>query len=201
MIEKLDLFFEGKTKKDILYMHLAVVLLIGFIVFYFIFPISSSYQKKEENNYKNNVSTLSNLKIRKNTYISQIARLIKTKKRLKLSKNSLYKEQVFFNDLISLLDFAKFDKYKWSKYVTNIVYNSKNEGLELIDFKNNVYNDLNDTINKKMDIIVNSKGKFKNFITYMYKYEVTKELIRVSELKASDKGEYMIKFTLYGYDK
>jgi len=201
MISKLDNFFEGKTKKDIVYIHIAALSLIGFIVFYFIYPISSSYQTREEQHYKNNVNRLNNLKKKKNNYLSQIMYLNRINKQLKLSKISLYKNSTFFDDLVSLLDFAKFDKYKWADYMKNIVYNSKEEGLSLIDFKNNVYNDNNDTINRKMDVIVFSNGKFKNFINYMYKYENTKELLRINELKVSDKGNYMIKFTLYGYDK
>ena len=202
MIEKLDLFFEGKTKKDILYIYAAVILLIGFIIFYFIYPIASEYKQKQTRNYKNNVNTLSQLQTRKNINISQIANLTKTNKKLKLSKNSLYKEMVFFEDLISLLDFAKFDKYKWSSYMKNIVDNAKDEGLELIKFENNIYNDINNSnIDKKMEMEVYLKGNFKNLIYYIYKYENSKELLRINELKVSDKGNYMIKFTLYGYGK
>ena len=201
MIKQLDLFFEGKSKKDVLYIHLAAVLFIGFIIFYFVYPVAASYQAEQEKKHKNNVNNLSNLNMQKNSYLGQIVNLTKTKKRLQLSKKSLYKEMVFFNDLVSLLDFAKFDKYKWAYYMKDIVYNAKDEGLDLIKFDNTLYNERNGTINRKMDITVNGRGKFKNFISYIYKYENTKQLIRINGLEASDKGEYMIKFTLYGYDK
>jgi ArsR family metal-binding transcriptional regulator len=103
---------------------------------------------------------------------------------------------------VSLLDFAEFNKYKWANYVKNVVDNAKNEGLKLIDFKNELYKDKkNSLINKKMDIIVNVNGEYKNLIYYIYKYENTKELLRVNELKINDKGNYMIKFSLYGYKK
>jgi len=203
MIEKLDLFFEGKSKKDVIYLFVAVAGLIGFVIFYFIYPISSDYRTKEQNNYKANTNKLANLKNKKNNTISKIAYLTKNNKKLKLSKNSLHKEMVFFEDLVSLLDFAKFDKYKWSNYMKNIVDNAKEEGLELVDFQNNIFNDSNNSnsVNKKMEMTINLKGDFKNLIYYAYKYENDKELLRVNELNISDKGNYMIKFTLYGYGK
>jgi len=199
MIRKLDALFEGKSKKDIIYMHLAAISLIGFIAFYFIYPIASSYSSKEEKQFKNNSDKLNTLKIKRNVYTAQIALLMRDKNKIMKEKNNLYKQKMFFNDLVDLLDFAKFDKYKWANYVQNIVYNAKNEGLKLMKFENYLYDDNNTTINKKMDVIINTTGKFKNFISYIYKYENTKELIRVNELNISDKGEYMIKFTLYGY--
>ena len=199
MIQQLDALFEGKSKKDILYMHLAAISLIGFIVFYFIYPMADKYSSQEEQQFQDHSTKLNTLNIKKNADIAQIARLTRDKKKMLAKKNSLYKQKIFFNDLISLLDFAKFDKYKWANYVQNIVYNAKDEGLKLIKFENYLYDDNNTTINKKMDVVINANGKFKNFITYIYKYENTKQLIRINELEVSDKGEYMIKFTLYGY--
>jgi len=203
MIKKLDLFFEERSKKDLIYFFIAVAGLIGFVIFYFIYPISSDYRTKQQNNYKANTNKLVDLKNKKNSTISNIAYLIKNNKKLKLSKNSLYKDTIFFQDLVSLLDFAKFDKYKWSNYMKNIVDSAKEEGLELINFQNTIFDDSNDSnhISKKMQMIINLKGNFKNLISYAYKYENNKELLRINELNISDKGNYMIEFTLYGYGK
>ncbi|GAX87290.1 conserved hypothetical protein [Lebetimonas natsushimae] len=198
----LDKFFENKTKKDILYIHIMTIFLIGFIIYYFIYPVSSSYQIRQKNNYSHNMEKLNKLKIQKNTFTVQIINLTKTIKKLSLKKISLHKQKLFFDDLVSLLDFAEFNKYKWANYVKNIVHDAKNEGLKLIDFKNELFNDNNNTfINKKMDITVNIKGEYKNLIYYIYKYENTKELLRVNELNINEKGDYMIKFSLYGYKK
>jgi hypothetical protein len=133
---------------------------------------------------------------------AQIINLNKTIKELSLTKTTLHKQKLFFDDLVSLLDFAEFNKYKWASYVKNVVKDAKNEGLKLIDFKNKLYNNNdNNYINKKMDITVNVNGEYKNLIYYIYKYENTKELLRVNELNINDKGKYMIKFSLYGYKK
>jgi hypothetical protein len=198
----LDKFFENKSKKDIIYIHIIAIFLIGFIIYYFIYPMTSSFEKKEKSKYNHNLQVLNNLKIKKNVYTAQIINLKKTIKKLSLQKMSLHKQKLFFDDLVSLLDFAEFDKYKWAKYMKGIVDNAKNEGLTLIDFTNILYDNKDDKlINKKMDISVNVKGEFKNLIYYLYKYENTKELIRVSDLNISDKGNFMIKYTLYGYEQ
>jgi hypothetical protein len=198
----LDKFFEKKNKKDILYIHIMTIFLIGFVIYYFIYPISFDFRTNQEKNYNQNIQSLNNLKTQKNVYISQIGMLNKTIKKLILTKNSLNKQKLFFDDLVSLLDFAEFNKYKWADYVKSIVYDAKNEGLKLIDFTNTLNTDKNGKfINKKMDITVNINGEFKNLITYLYKYENTKELLRISELNGSDKGSFMIKYSLYGYEQ
>jgi hypothetical protein len=198
----LDKFFENKTKKDILYIHIMSIFLIGFIIYYFIYPVSSSFQKIQKKNYDQNIQTFNKLKIQKNIFSVQIIKLNNNIKKLSLEKNSLHKQKLFFDDLVSLLDFAEFNKFKWANYVKSIIHDAKNEGLKLINFYNTLYYDNNNSfINKKMDITVNVKGEYKNLLYYLYKYENVKELIRVNELNASDKGEYMIKFSLYGYKK
>jgi hypothetical protein len=199
----LDEFFKNKNKKDILYIHIIAIFLIGFIIYYFIYPLSGSFQEREENNYKHNIQTLNNLNNKKNLTKLQIIKLNRYIKKLSSQKIVLHKQKQFFDQLVSLLDFAEFDKYKWVKYVKYIVYDSKNEGLQLIDFKNDLINDTNEShiVNKKMSIVVNLKGKYKNLISYLYKYENTKELLRADEIKINDKGEFMIKYFLYGYEK
>jgi hypothetical protein len=198
----LDKFFENKSKKDIIYIHIMAIFLIGFVIYYFIYPMSSSFKDIQRKTYNQNVQTLNKLKLQKNIFTVQIVNLTKTIKKLSLTKNALKKQKFFFDDLISLLDFAEFNKYKWAEYVKKIVYDAKNEGLKLINFKNTLYSDKNKKfINKKMDIIINIKSEFKNLISYLYKYENTKELLRINELKGNDKGEFMIKYSLYGYEQ
>jgi hypothetical protein len=195
----LDALFEGKSKKDILYLYASVVLAIGFIIFYFIYPMSASFKEKEEKKYKENTQKLSQLKSQKNVFNAQIIMLTKQIKQISLQKNSLQKQKVFFDDLLNLLDFIEFDKYKWADYFKHIVDGAKEEGLDLIDFTNKIYNNDKNIVNKKMDIIIHTKGNYKNLISYIYRYENTKELIRVDELNITDKGDFMIKFVLYGY--
>jgi uncharacterized membrane protein SpoIIM required for sporulation len=88
----LDKFFENKTKKDILYIHIITIFLIGFIIYYFIYPISFSFIKTQKNNYNRNVQTLNQLKFRKNILIVRITNLNKTIKKLSLTKTLLHKQ-------------------------------------------------------------------------------------------------------------
>jgi hypothetical protein len=108
----LDKFFEQKNKKDILYIHIITIFLIGFVIYYFIYPISSDFKNKQVKSYNQNVQTLNRLKTKKNVFTAEIVNLTKNIKKLTLIKNSLYKQKIFFDDLVSLLDFAEFNKYK-----------------------------------------------------------------------------------------
>jgi hypothetical protein len=136
----LDKFFYNKNKRDILYIHLMAIFLVGFVIFYFIYPLSSAFKNNQEKIYNRNIQVLDNLKVKKNVYLAQIVSLTKTIKKNSLIKNSLYKQKLFFDDLISLLDFAEFNKYKWAEFLKNIVQDAKNEGLKLISFENYFYN-------------------------------------------------------------
>ena len=202
LIENIDNYFYSKPLKDTLMFYLLLVVVIGFIGFYFVLPYAQKYRDTQFKQFQNSKNTLQSLIVKNNIFNTKIYSLKKRVKKLTLKKITLKKQKDFYDELVDLLDFTKFNKYKWGKFVKNLVLNAKKEGLHVLGFTNKIFATNNKgVINKKMEINVKLNGEYKNLIYFIYRYENLKDLLRVEGININKKNIYNIKFTLYGYEK
>jgi hypothetical protein len=217
VFNKIDNYFYERDKKDFFYTILAVVSLVGFIIYYFVYPMVSEYEKVQEEKY---IKLTRKYKNTKNSIRALETRISILKRKIKKEENKvaiLKKQKMFYTELANVLDFAEFDQYKWANLVKETVIDAKNKGLEVVKVENQIY-DINTTkidnkknktkkitnmpeIVKRMDIGIELEGKYRNFIDYLYKYENRKELIRVREMNLKAPSTFYIKFSIYGYDQ
>ena len=220
-LDKIDAYYEKKDKKEFYYTLLAMILAIGFIIFYFIVPVFSEplvKNEKQVQNYENKIMPLNNqINIFNITNIKLKRELEDMKKEL----ISLKKDKDIYQEIIKTLNFINFNKYDWAQFVKLSIIDAKSQGLEVMLVKN-IYNEdkikqinkkkknikdkkinkkniKNNFIVKKVDFGLNLKGNYKNFIYYIYKYEDKKILIRVNNIKITAPNKYYIEFSLYGY--
>ena len=213
IIDKIDKYFYDKTfKKEFYYALVLLVFLIGFIIYYYIFPLVKDFDLKSKEHYNNLVTSIQEKRIRLNVLK---AKDIQSEKKLQLFKKQLIelrKEKMFFDELTSLMDFAKFNQAKWANFVQNIISDAKHEGLKVKLVENDIYNGNeqdkkkfvklpSNILVKKMSIGLNLNGNYINFIHFIYKYENRRDLIRVEKMEVKDRHDYYVKFTLYGYKK
>lgn len=201
-IEKIDNYFYSKEQKEILMTYLLVVVLIGFIFFYFLLPTAQKYSQKQHKEFLNNNSKLAIFKTTNKSLNIEIIKLKKSIKNLTLQKVALKKQKDFYEELANLLDFVEFNQQKWGNFVKNLVANATAQGLDVLGFENKVYDmKSNGSINKKMDITIKLNGDYKDLIQFIYSYENTKDLLRVEDININSDKNYQIKFVLYGYNK
>lgn len=259
ILDKIDSYYLKKGKKEFLYTVLALVLAVGFIIFYFITPDISSFKEKNEKNFQKFTIDLRENLMMLNGFKAQNIRIQRELKNMKKHLIVLNKDEVFYSQLINLLDFAKFNKYDWAFFVKNSIIDAKNLGLDVESVKNqfikdtvlkkidseirNLNNEINNIedatffvddkakayylkkmfelrnkisklkeeknkviqrytqklINPKMLFSLTLKGKYKDFIYFMYQYENIKPLIKVDNFKIEAPDKYYIEFHLYGY--
>ena len=207
IFDKIDSYYKSKDKKEFYYTLLAVVLAVGFIIFYFITPPASSFADSNEKKAQKFKMTLGQDLIILNGLKAQNIRIKRELKSIKKRDIRLNKDKVFYSQLVNLLDFANFNKDKWANFVKNSIVDAKIQGLDVKLVKN--INDENKSMGKnelsnkfivkKIDFGLNLEGKYKNFIYYMYKYENMKALIRVNNFEITAPDKYYIEFSLYGY--
>ncbi len=205
--DRLDSYFYEKNKKDFIYLIILTVFLIGFIIYYFLYPVVVNYKIKEEKKYSNLTNQYHMLNTSIRVLQTRISVLNKQIKQKQSKVATLKKQKMFYTELANLLDFAEFDQYKWANLVRETVRDAKNKGMEVKKVENEIF-DVNTTkktkmpeIVKRMDIGIELVGKYKNFIYYLYNYENRKELIRVKEMKITSPSTFYIKFSVYGYDR
>jgi len=211
-LDKIDkYFYEKESKKEFFYTLGAIVLALGFIIYYYIFPPLQNNYNKILKKYKNAI----NLKQNKMIFLALKAQNIRLNKDLKMLKEKLQKvrkEKEFFNELVNAMDFVKFNEVKWAEFVKNVIIDAQNEGLGVKLVENKIYNENEkndkkenkkepDWITKKMSIGLNLDGSYLNFINFIYKYENRKDLIRVDKIEIKNKNNFYVEFVLYGYER
>ena len=204
---KLDEYFEHRPKKEFFYAVVLVMLVIGFLIYYFIYPVATNYKETQEKRYLSLSSELNNLRVRFNVYNARVALLSKKIKEKQNLLAKLQKKKIFYSELVNLLDFAEFDQYKWANLVKSTVKDAQDKGLVVRGVTNKIYDVKIKTgekmpdIVKRMDIGISLEGKYKNFIYYLYSYEDRKELIRVKEMNITSPATFVVTFSVYGYNK
>ncbi len=206
-LDRIDDYFYSRPEKEFLYVLGLVIGIIGFLIYYYIYPVADRYESRQEKNYKKLSAQYKNLKSDVNLLRIRVSALNKHIKQRETLLANLKKKKVFYSELANLLDFAEFDQYKWANFVKEAVMNAKNKGLEVKKIANTVYDiDVADNskmpeIVKRMDIGIELEGKYKNFIYYLYSYEDRKELIRIKEMNITSPASFYIKLSIYGYNK
>lgn len=201
LINRIDDYFYKKSPKDTMMVYLMILVVIGFVVFYFLLPQAKNYRDTQMNIYTKTKSQLVSLKTKRNVLNAQIITLRKKIKNLILEKTALKKQKDFYDELANLLDFVQFNQYKWGEFVKDLVKNAKKEGLKVLGFTNKVYNNDKGLINKKMEINLNVSGAYKNLLYLIYQYEDLRDLLRIEGITIDKNKNFEVKFTLYGYEK
>ncbi|AZV46962.1 hypothetical protein C3L23_06655 [Nautilia sp. PV-1] len=201
VINRIDDYFYKKSPKDTMMVYLMILVVIGFVVFYFLLPQAKNYRDTQMNIYIKTKSQLVSLKTKRNVLNAQIITLRKKIKNLILEKTALKKQKDFYDELANLLDFVQFNQYKWGEFVKDLVKNAKKEGLKVLGFTNKVYNNDKGLINKKMEINLNVSGAYKNLLYLIYQYEDLRDLLRIEGITIDKNKNFKVKFTLYGYEK
>jgi hypothetical protein len=222
IFDKIDSYFESRDKKEFYYVLAFIVLLIGFVIYYYIFPLAQDYKEKEENLNKDLKQEIAKLNTDISVLRSKIFALNKKISQLKSDLGKVKKEKIFYEELAKLLDFVNFNQYVWGQFVKGCVDDARRNGLEVVDIKNVLYTQQKEEpkkvkklsrkkevkkpqkqkfISKKLDVTLTLKGDYKNFIWYIYDYENRKELIRVSQMKILSPNSFSVTFSLYGKEQ
>ncbi|WP_457564672.1 hypothetical protein [Caminibacter sp.] len=207
VFERIDSYFYQRPKKEFIYILILIVLITGFLIYWFVFPAVEKYYAEQKQKFATLTNEFNNLQLRLNVFNARKTILAKKIKQNENKLASLQKKKIFYSELINLLDFAEFDQYKWANLVKSTVADAKSKGMIVKGITNKIY-DVNITtgkempnIVKRMDIGISLEGKYKNFIYYLYSYEDRKELIRVKEMNITSPATFQVVFSVYGYNK
>ncbi|WP_456488724.1 hypothetical protein [Caminibacter pacificus] len=205
-LKSIDNYFYSRSKKEAIYIYLLIAIVIGFVVFYFVYPKAQAYAINQKNLNEKLLTKRSSLQTTQRVLETRVTVLNKKIKELSSQLEILKKQKTFYTELASLLNFANFDQYKWAQLVKESVDAAKDEGMKVIKISNNIYNDKNvtkktDFLVKRMDMDMYLKGDYKNFIFYVYNFENRKDLIKVSEINVTSPTQYYLKISIYGFVK
>ena len=200
-LEELDNFLESQNDAEQKIIFFLPILIIGFIMYYFIFPITDELVTKVENeNYQ--------LKLQLNTKNNQIMKTINTMNKLNIDDstltmkvNQLKKTEIIVKNLMEQVKFLIFNFNKWAKIYNSIPEYLKDNNLLLLKLDNELFlNEITKTkklVNLKMRINLEVLGDFKNVIKLINIFEAKKMIVKIEKFK-TDGVKSNITIDIYG---
>jgi hypothetical protein len=202
ILDQLDTFFESQKETEQKVFFILPLIIIGFIVYYFIFPVTSdmlnnSINKNRKLNNDINTKKVSIMNV-KNSIIK-----IKAKRRIvKLKIKKLKKIEIVMNNLLNQVKFLIFNLNRWADIYNTIPKYLKNSNLVLLKLDNVLSLDdkktnNNDIVNLKMQITLDVIGNFKNVVKLMNNFESRKDFVKIKSLKTDGLITHLV-INIYG---
>ena len=206
LFDRLDSYYQNRKPSEVWLMVGLFSLVIGYMLYTLLEPISTEYRQREESrnqNLRNSIESSQNyiksitVNGDKNFYIKQLNRKI-VKKRVVMNelRGKLVKLDSTLKDFNSLL----YTKNNWSKFLHNITVNAKKNNLKVNSISDRVY-DNNASFAKVLDVNIDVKGKYGELLNFMNMLEQTELVANISAvtLKASkDQPRADINLTVWG---
>jgi hypothetical protein len=200
-LEKLDNFLELQKENEQKVILLLPFILIPFLVYYFIFPITDNLQNDvsmENNQINNKINDKRNQIFQKTAKINLLnAKYIQIESKLKKAKQT----EFVMRNLMEEVKFLIFDFNRWSNIYNSIPKYIKNNNLLLLKLDNELFlnkiTNKKNLVNLKMSISLDVIGDFKNVVKLIHEFEEKKYIVKVESFKTNGIKSY-IKINIYG---
>jgi len=195
LFDRLDNYFYSRKPTEVWLMVALVAILIGYLLYSVLEPISSNYRQEQEsrnlelrnkidsaNNYLRSITVNGD----RNYYIKDLNRKI-VKKQMAL--NELRQKLVKLDGSIKEFKNLLYTKDNWSKFLHNITVDAKKNDIKINAISNH-YFDQNASFGKVLEVNIKAKGKYNKLLAFMNSMEQTELVANISSvaLKASQQG-------------
>ena len=193
LFDKLDNYYSSRKSSEVWLMVTLVAIVIGYLLYTLIDPISSGYRKEQES--RNHVlrskiesanSYLQSITVNgdRNFYINQLNKKIVAKR---MAMNDLRKKLVKLDGAIKEFKSLLYTKDNWSKFLHTITVDAKSNDLKVHSISNQYY-DQNSTFGKVLDVDIKVQGEYNRILNFMNQLEQTELVANISKvtLKATD---------------
>jgi len=198
ILDKLDQFFETQKENEQKLFFVLPILLFGFIVYYFIYPVTDKILSDTLNHNKQLISQIntqqSNILKTKNLIVG----VKRATNKLEIEEKELLKTKAIMEALKNRVKFLIFNLNRWAKIYNTIPNYVKNNNLLLLKLDNNLFLDKSDNlVSLKMQITLNVKGNFVDVLKLIHTFEARKDLVKVVSF-TTDGVTSFITINIYG---
>jgi Tfp pilus assembly protein PilN len=185
LFDKLDNYYHSRKPSEVWMMVALVSVLIGYLLYTLLEPISSNYRETQEDINQDLRTKIENAKsyIRsvtvngdKNFYINDLNRKIVTKR---MAINQLREKMSKLDGSLKEFKELLYTKDNWSKFLHDITLDAKKSGLKLYSISNHRY-DQNDTFGKVLDVNIRTQGEYSRILEFMNSIEQTELVANIS---------------------
>lgn len=191
--EKIDEFFEGKKQSEVYMYILMAVLIIVFLVWWFIFPMSKSYFLSKQRENKNITKKLNVEKqyLREKTvngddkyFVKQLNRQIQTEKQRLVA---IQKTNTYIDEKLKELSYLLFNNKNWAKFLDSISEVASKYNVKIIKIANEVNEPDFQKVEQILNVHVNLLGSFHGVMNFINALEESMLIVDVYNIKLDGK--------------
>ncbi len=187
--KQIDDFFNSKKVNEQKIIYLMVGAVIAFLVYQFVYSQTEMLRQEAFNkvtNMKSEVNTKRNyLSINTNQKLNMLRKTLSAKQ--EEYDNSLYKIS-YVDNTLSELSYLLFNDENWAKFVDNIAYLAKKNGLQIKRITNKFFQPTFQKVSQVVTIEVNTKSGYKSMMKFLNKIEESKLVVDVTDMNISKPG-------------
>ncbi len=194
IFEKIDAYLVNKKSSEISLIFFMLFILIGFLVYSYIFPIT---EKKLKTTQKN-LTKMSKKLVTEQRYLRSVAKngderyLIKKAKReiedtkIKLEKTTY--ANTYVDSKLKELSYLLFNNQNWAKFLDSITLLAQKYKVKIKVLENNINEPNLQKIEQILNLRVDFKGNFKNILKFINATEESKLVVDIYEINLESKS-------------
>jgi hypothetical protein len=200
--DQIDEYFYSKKSSEVSVLYMATALVIGFLVYQFVFLQTDKDLRTTENKLRQIKQKVSN----ERNYLSEnTVATLNEKKEIVKSKyerldNILYKMSYVDNTLTEL-SYLLFDDNSWAGFVDHISKLAKKYDVSIKEIGSKFYEPSFKEITHVVEVDVKSKAKFKNMVKFLNAIEESQLVVDVNDINMSNpdgKVDGVFKIAVWG---
>ncbi|OHE10266.1 MAG: hypothetical protein A2513_08425 [Sulfurimonas sp. RIFOXYD12_FULL_33_39] len=200
ILQKIDIFFKEKSKKDVYILYMIVTIILFFLAYPF-YDLSFN----EFNSTKENVADIKTkinadeiyLKVNTEAVVSKLMQEIKQYEDeilVQREKNRYIKEK------IEAISYLIYNEKAWGEYLNSISINAKKNNIKIINFANKYSQNNNSSFGHVLDISLEIKGSYLDTLKFINSLEQSELVVDIHDLsiKAQDSLNTDLNISVWG---
>lgn len=206
IFERIDDYFEGKKQSDVYVIIIAIVLVIIFLVWYFIFPVSQSYfsLKQSENQDITKKLNLEKNYLNEKTVNGDDKYFIKQLNQQIKSANdqlaSIQKTNTYIDNKLKELSYLLFNNKNWAKFLDSISNIANRHNVKVIKIKSEVNEPDFQKVKQILNVHTKVIGNFHGIMNFINELEESMLIVDVYNINLEGKNgiESIVDIAVWG---
>lgn len=193
LLDKIDHFFEGKKNSEVYLIFSMVFVLVGFLFYSYLFPVTDNMLNKTIRNAKEVEKKLRDEQI----YLASVSRdgdetfmIKKFKNDIENSKVLLEKttyNNIYVDGKLKELSYLLFNNENWAKFLHSITQLAQQYGVRIKVIENKINEPTLQKIEQILTVKVDFNGPFANTMKFMNAIEESELVVDIYELSCTGK--------------